>query len=174
VADIGFGWSEEAENAIPSIHASDPAGLRKATEIAAGAGAAASADPVRNVAIQVVAAVGARASGTFEIQLDPEELGRVTLTLQVTDDAVVLVIQAERQDTLDLMRRHADILQREFREAGFSSLTFSFGQNSQDGRSMPSRADVVPIGDGGSGSEADRPLPAAGRGRASSRLDVRV
>jgi hypothetical protein len=174
VMNTDLGWSEESEAAIPSVHSPDTTILRKGLEIAASAGATHTTEPARNVAIQLAAAVSGRADGTFEIQLAPEELGRVTLTLQVTEDAVVLAIHAERQDTLDLMRRHADILQREFSDAGFSSLTFSFGHSAQDDRSPNTRTESVPDDDGGPGPSADRPLPEIGQRLASSRLDVRL
>jgi hypothetical protein len=169
------GWLREAEETFPSLHAADQTGMRKVSELAPAWGAPPSAEPARNVATQLVAAVSGGADGAFEIQLSPEELGRVTLTLQVTEDGVVLAIQAERQDTLDLMRRHADILQREFREAGFTTLSFSFGQETPDGR--PARApstETAAFDDSGSGSTPQRVPPEGGRAPASSRLDLRL
>jgi hypothetical protein len=140
------------------------------------AGAPPPPETARNVAAQLAASAGAAAVGDsrIEIQLSPEELGRVTLTLHVADDSVVMSIQAERQETLDLMRRHADVLQREFRDAGFTAMSFSFGQGSPDGRALrqtlsPAAEDdsaVQPVATGAP-TRADRPAP-------SSRLDLRL
>ncbi|MCU0855870.1 MAG: flagellar hook-length control protein FliK, partial [Rhodobacteraceae bacterium] len=94
----------------------------------------AQAETGRSVARQLVAAVLPDGEGGFEVRLSPEELGSVRLSLHVSEGAVTIAIQAERPETLELMRRHADILEREFRDAGFASLTFTFGQGSPDGR----------------------------------------
>jgi hypothetical protein len=127
------------------------------------------------VAQQAVAAVSSNAQGSVEIQLSPEELGRITLTLQVIDDAVVLAIQAERSETLDLMRRHADILQREFRDAGFTSLSFSFGQGSADGRPSRGPAGTSTVLDkNAAASLALQPQGDVRHAPGSSRVDLRL
>jgi flagellar hook-length control protein FliK len=127
-----------------------------------------------SVAQQLVAAVLSSGEGGFEIQLSPEELGRVTLSLQVTDDSVVLSIQADRQDTLDLMRRNTDILLREFREAGFASLSFAFGQGSAEGRPARVPAHAGPLQDRVAAASAAPSPAAAGRAPSSNRLDLRL
>ncbi len=38
---------------------------------------------------------------------------------------------ADRPETLELMRRHIDILAQEFRDIGYGSAEFSFGQGGQ-------------------------------------------
>lgn len=76
------------------------------------------------------------------VQLDPAELGRVSIELTFADDAVSVSVRAERQDALDLMRRSADELERQLRDAGieFDNLSFAseggreggFGQSGED------------------------------------------
>jgi len=75
---------------------------------------------------QILAAISATPSGRTEILLDPQDLGRVRLSLEGDESALVLTIQAERGDTADLLRRNADLLLQEFRQAGYQNLTFSF------------------------------------------------
>jgi hypothetical protein len=81
---------------------------------------------------QILAAISASPSGRTEILLDPQELGRVRLSLEGDESALVLTIQADRVDTADLLRRNADLLVQEFREAGYQNLTFSFSDQSRD------------------------------------------
>ena len=81
--------------------------------------------PVRD---QIVAAVSARpGDNKIEIRLDPPELGRVTIGFEKDGaDMVRAVITAESPDTLDLIRRHADVFQRALEDQGFSGLDLHF------------------------------------------------
>jgi hypothetical protein len=82
---------------------------------------------------QIAAAISASTTGRTDILLDPQELGRVRLSLEGDETALVLTIQAERSETADLLRRHADLLLQEFRDAGYANLTFSFADPGQSG-----------------------------------------
>lgn len=62
-----------------------------------------------------------------ELTLSPEELGRVRMTLSTQDGVLTLSIQADRPETIDLMRRHIDQLAQDFRDLGYTELSFSFG-----------------------------------------------
>ena len=63
----------------------------------------------------------------FEIALAPAELGNVTLRLIGTDAGSLLVVQADRPETVDLMRRHIGMLESELRSLGHDALTVRFG-----------------------------------------------
>ncbi|AUJ65349.1 hypothetical protein B9057_14145 [Aestuarium zhoushanense] len=93
------------------------------------------AQTVQRIAEQIVVSVANDDSGTTEIALDPEELGRVRLHMTVTDQTVQIVIAAERPETSDLMRRHLDVLQQEFRSLGFQSVDLGFAD--EGGRNSP-------------------------------------
>ena len=79
--------------------------------------------------------------GSVEIKLSPEELGRVRMTVSPGDAEVTISVMAERGETLDLLRRNADILSAELRNAGFERLSLDFGQ------SMGSGSDANPSSD---------------------------
>ncbi len=81
-----------------------------------------------------------------ELTLSPEELGRVRMMLSTHDGALTLSIQADRPETIDLMRRHIDQLAQDFRDLGFADVSFSF-----------SRDDTAP---GGQGAERETGDPA--------------
>ncbi|MES2145313.1 MAG: flagellar hook-length control protein FliK, partial [Pseudomonadota bacterium] len=78
----------------------------------------------------VAAAIPMAAAGPdrVEVILSPEELGRVQMDFRADGDNVRVFLTAERPDTLDLLRRHADQLAAELRQAGYSGASLSFGQ----------------------------------------------
>lgn len=94
--------------------------------------------PGPRVAEQVAVALSAASPGSFELRLHPEELGSVRLGLTASDGGVTVQLTAERPETMDLLRRHADTLARELRQAGYDSVTFRFGSETpQDQRRAP-------------------------------------
>lgn len=68
---------------------------------------------------------------SFEIELNPRELGRVTFQMRNTADGLTVQILAERSDTQELVRRHIEELARELRSLGHSSIAFAFGDAKQ-------------------------------------------
>jgi hypothetical protein len=133
-------------------------------------------DPGRSVAMQLAAAVSMDRPGAFEIRLSPEELGVVRLTLQIADGTLALTIEAERPETLELMRRSLDVLEREFRDAGFTSLSLSFGDRGGDRQPAAPAAYAAAVEDrpasAGSLPQGDHvPVP---RAPSSAQLDLRL
>ncbi|AMY68060.1 flagellar hook-length control protein FliK [Frigidibacter mobilis] len=92
---------------------------------------------------QLAAAAARFPDRPVELTLSPEELGRVRLTLATSEVGLVLAVTAERPETLDLMRRNIDQLARDFREIGFSDLSFSFTQQDRRPQGSP-QADAPP------------------------------
>ncbi|MGJ8543960.1 MAG: flagellar hook-length control protein FliK [Sulfitobacter sp.] len=84
-----------------------------------------------------------------ELSLNPEELGRLRLSITTTDQGVTVNILAERSETLDLLRRNIDLLGQELRQIGYDSVAFSFG----GGQSAPDQDT-----EGSSNSSAPTPL----------------
>ncbi len=76
---------------------------------------------------QVTVALSGPLAPVTELRLSPEELGSVRIEVATDGDQVAMVVTAERQDTLDLLRRNADRLMADLREAGFARLDLSFG-----------------------------------------------
>jgi hypothetical protein len=148
-----FGAAEplpEAPANMPAPAASrQPPHLRP--EVAAGA------------AQQVAVALSHGPEGTVEIVLDPAELGPVRVGLSGSEGSIAVQITADRPETLDLFRRHADLLARELREAGYGTVSFDFGSQTpgRDQRSAP--------GHGYSGALPGDPAAAAAPPAASPR-----
>ena len=84
-----------------------------------------------------------------ELSLDPVELGKLRFEFITTNDRVQVNLSVERTDTLDLLRRHADVLRAEFRDAGLDASTLSFSQWSQKGRDDAPQP-LLPEGEAGS------------------------
>ena len=71
---------------------------------------------------QVAVAIGRTSDRRVEIRLDPPELGRVQIHLTPVDGGVQAMVLADRPETQDLLRRHAEALARELGEAGYGNV----------------------------------------------------
>ena len=74
----------------------------------------------------IVTAARALGDRPVELTLNPEELGRVRMTLLASDDGMTVQLTVERPETLDLLRRNIDILASDLRKAGYEQLSFGF------------------------------------------------
>jgi flagellar hook-length control protein FliK len=84
------------------------------------------------IAQQIAVAVQSQGAGksTIDLQLAPEELGRVRLRLTSHEGVVAVSVLAERPETLDLLRRHIETLARGLLDVGYQEARFAFsGQN---------------------------------------------
>ncbi len=126
------------------------------------------------VARQLAEATGLAPNGQLEVSLSPEELGRVKLTITPHDAGLAIAIQAERPETLELMRRHIDVLVRELADEGFASLSFDFGQGGREaGRwfgGEESPGDLAVVGEARGEADAAEEHAAASRGGLDLRL----
>lgn len=114
--------------------------------------------------LQQLAEAAPAAGDTIEISLSPEELGRVQLSAAKTEHGVMLVVQAERPETLDLMRRHLPELMQDLRDMGFGDISYSGERGQQQ----------APSGRGGSVTVAAQPEDEAPIYVAKSGLDIRL
>ncbi|WP_082152712.1 flagellar hook-length control protein FliK [Candidatus Rhodobacter oscarellae] len=112
--------------------------------------------------------------GTVEISLRPEELGRIRMTLALSDGAVSVSLLAERGETADLMRRNLDILSQEFRQLGYRDISFDFGEG-QPRQDSDAEQDLA-FGAGGAVSEEQPDDEDVWQGRTSVEggVDIRL
>jgi hypothetical protein len=83
--------------------------------------------PPPEVAIgQVATAIEGATGRLVEIRLDPPELGRVQIQLNPIDGGVQALVLAQRPETHELLRRHAEMLLQELADAGFGSVRLDF------------------------------------------------
>jgi flagellar hook-length control protein FliK len=88
------------------------------------------------VAINLARAAQGGTTDRIEIQLKPASLGAIAVKLDLTHDGhISAVISADRSDTLNLLRQHADTLAQSLRDAGLQadsgSLSFNLRGDAQ-------------------------------------------
>lgn len=92
----------------------------------------------------LVRLIAAQPDGPVSLTLRPEELGTLKFHLTQTGDEMRIHLTVDQPATLDLLRRHADQLVAELRQAGFGNASLAFsGGGAQDGPPRddpPSRA----------------------------------
>ncbi|MBO6603386.1 MAG: flagellar hook-length control protein FliK [Roseicyclus sp.] len=163
--------------AIPAL-AANGAGTGTAAQLTPPGPPAPQAATAQNAAAQMAAAMQAQAGARMpdqpiEIALDPPELGRVRMVFSHVDGGLVLAITADRPETLDLMRRHADLLAREFSDAGLGGTAFSF-QGQQNGDSPKTDHKATRMTGPGEPHAATGPQPRPGPRAHDGALDLRL
>ncbi len=136
------------------------------------------AETPRLVAQQLAEAVATQGKRNVDISLNPRELGQVSMRISTTETGVTVVIQAERAETEDLMRRNIQDLAREFRQMGFTDINFRFGSEGQQGQSSTDtgqQGGKSLSGSGEAADEADSSLPLVQQlNVAADGLDMRI
>ena len=104
-------------------------------------------ETARHASAQIVEAIRQGRDGSIDVALNPEELGRVRLTLSGSDGALHVTIQSERPETGDLLRRHIAQLERDFQDLGYVNVSIDFGKSpdqSWEGRTNATLDDQPP------------------------------
>lgn len=108
----------------PQLHSSSPAATANAATANAAVTTPAAAQtpvPLAGVAVEI-ASKAMDGKKSFEIRLDPPELGRIEVHMNVDRDGnVTSRLIADRQDTLDLLRRDSAGLERALQDAGLKT-----------------------------------------------------
>ena len=133
--------------------------------------------PVAQIAPLVIAIATDPGTGALQVALSPDELGRLHLQVTTEGDTLRIALTVERPDTLDLLRRHADQLLGDLRQAGFGGATLSFGQGSAgDGRTAgtPPRDAPVPLPPPAPTVPAPEPAFRHGQTSGNAPLDLRL
>lgn len=125
--------------------------------------------PVQALPATLVTFAQTAPDGPVTITLSPEDLGALRFEMHGKGEAVHIALTVERPDTLDMLRRNAEQLIGEFRQAGFAAASFSFSGAWSGGREQASqrphyRADEA---------EAEGPIRAL-RKQVGSGLDLRI
>lgn len=85
-----------------------------------------------------IAAKGAAGARRFDIRLDPPELGRIDVRLDVnTDGRAQAQLSADKPQTLDLLQRDHRTLERALKDAGLDLGSMSFSLKGDERRSAP-------------------------------------
>lgn len=106
----------------------------------------------RMIAAQIAEAFAAKGEQKVEVSLNPQELGHVKMRVVTSETGITMIIQTERPETGDLMRRHINELAEEFRRMGYEDISFEFsGGHAGNG----GEGDGTDEGNGQSGSAAN-------------------
>jgi len=108
---------------------------------------------------QVAEAVKMSDKNIIELAMDPPELGKVRMSMSEAGGVMTVNIAAENQATSELMRRHIDMLRKDFMEMGYQDVSFSFEQQGSDGQNAQSENEFGQGGQDG-GAQGDEPLMA--------------
>ena len=122
---------------LPDMPMSIPADLRLTSSPQVFETAAPTGQQVKlaqQVSQQMTVAMSKLDNGTTTLLLYPKELGRVQMTVHMSDAGPTLHIVSERSETYALMRQNAEQISADFRALGQGSVTFSF-QSKSDGES---------------------------------------
>ena len=144
------------------------------------------AQPTPSLPVPIMAlpaAIGIKAlegSHRFDIRLDPEDLGRVDIALEIDQDGSIrAAIAVEKPEALQLITREARALEQAFDQAGFrrdeNALSFSLsdqGQSSENPSHRPEKRTMTRLMVEGDPDLA-QPLEAALM-RTHGRLDMRI
>ena len=74
-------------------------------------------------------------NGEIEIELRPLDLGRMKLTFKQEAQGLAVVVEAERPETVEQIKRHLEQLSTAEAAPRFRFEQNSFGQNARDGQS---------------------------------------
>jgi flagellar hook-length control protein FliK len=163
----------DAENlAIGETHGQPSRGDVAAVSLA-GPVAQPRAELARSIAAQIAETSVHSRGRSLDISLHPEELGKVRISVTQTDAGYAITIQADRQETADLMRRYQHLLESEMRGAGFAKVDVDV--SGQGGRSPSFGTSQSEADTSGGTQEIARETPQAARPKPQvSGLDVRV
>ncbi len=129
----------------------------------------------RNVALQIAEVIRASGERAVELRLQPEELGRVHLTMsQDATGTLTVSLNAERAETLDLLRRNIDMLGADLRELGYESVDFSFSGDGAGSDAPPDGAARRGAQTAGPALETPEPIPAPRPATAGGGIDLRL
>jgi flagellar hook-length control protein FliK len=128
------GTSESAPSPSPTASTAGEAAQRLAQLSPAQAGAAHAPRPVQQLADGLIQAVR-HGQDKLTLQLFPEELGSIDVTLEMQNGRLKIVVAAERPETLQQLQQNQRDLERALADAGFErgSADLSFSERGAQG-----------------------------------------
>ncbi|UWQ53918.1 flagellar hook-length control protein FliK [Leisingera caerulea] len=123
-------------------------------EASIGTGTVHRPETPRMVAAQLAEAFAAKGEQKVEVSLNPQELGHVRMRVVAGETGITMIIQTERPETGDLMRRHIHELAEEFRRMGYEDISFEFSGGQTGGQSANDADGGAGSSSGGAGSRS--------------------
>jgi flagellar hook-length control protein FliK len=130
-------------------------------------------DLPRHIAHQMAEAVHRNGGDRgVDLLLNPAELGRVRISLSPGEAGMTVQILADRPETLDLIRRHIDLLAQDFQSLGYEATDFAFAQHQDNARSGTSQNSPHPTEN--LDAEASEMAEHPGTSILTDRVDIRL
>ncbi len=152
--------------------------VRQASLSRFNSAATSTVNPFRAMTPQMHEALRQGPSGTIDVRLNPEELGQLKISFTQTDSGLNVVVHAERPDTLDLVRRHVDLLTQDLRLLGYGDISLDFGApgsgQSETQGDTGTRNQQTSVEDTGMRAPSESAAQAGVRMSHSSGLDLRL
>lgn len=123
---------------------------------------------------QISEAIRAAKGSAIEVNLAPEELGKLRISMSLTDLGMTVYVTAERQETLDLLKRNIDLLAQDLSENGFETLRFEFADHPGSGDTENSDAPLASAVPEDPSLEDAIPPPVAALKVGNGNLDIRI
>lgn len=134
--------------------------------------------PMRQVAQMAVALAFSPATGSFRLALEPVELGRVEITVRREGDTHRVLVMAERPETLALLQRDRQELDRALAQSGLvveeAGIGFSLASGQGAGEWGGSGGDRQGWGGGGARAAPAEPALPEPRRIARGLLDLNI
>lgn len=132
---------------------------------------------ISEVADHLGARVVQHPEGVVELELEPADLGRLKMTFQKEDGMTTVVVEVDKRETLDLMRRHAEQFVADLKSDTQGDVRLKFemaGQGQNQGRG-PDQPYTRPYENSASVDENQQdPAPSRRILSSGSRTDIRV
>ena len=112
----------------------------------------------------------------IDLSLDPPELGRIEIQMEVAESGMRATLAAERVATSEIIRRQAEVLVQQLDDAGFDNVSLDFrdfgsgGGEKQSQEPEPNMSGSTVVRD----SVPDRPSPTHRRSPADAGMDIRL
>ncbi len=92
----------------------------------------------RELTGQVAEAIKIVGDKVIDVQLSPKELGHIRLLMSHAEAGLMIAIHAERPETMELIRRHIDLLTQDLRIQGHQNINYSFADEKTGDQNRPS------------------------------------
>ena len=93
---------------------------------------------------QLAEVIHTSGSKSVDVTLSPEELGRVRLSITQAESGLLVNIQAERPETLEMLRRNIEQLDKELQLLGYAEPGFSFSSEGGEPDRAPDKTITSP------------------------------
>ena len=94
---------------------------------------------------RIASDIASHAPGEIDVTLSPKELGTLKFRMTLQDGGLVVLITADRAETVDLVRRHVTLLEEALAGQGFTGVDIGFSRGGHPRDQQPVPIDPSPV-----------------------------